>query len=101
MQLVLYFHVRHHFSPDFAKSRKPVRNGEKAVFVEGGNISRDIPALAKHLSSFVRTPKITLHHVGSSDEEETWLTLSDGQHRVGVHDAHRDTGERMTDPASF
>src|SRR6516162_7001001 len=97
----LDLHVRDHFPADLTEPRHAVRDGYEAVFVQGRDITGDIPTIAEHLFGEVRLAEITEHNVGSRGYEQPFMPGRQSVPRVGIDHLNGDTRDRVPDRAGF
>src|SRR5262249_46211318 len=101
VELLFDLDVRHHLTADLAEAREPVGDGEEAVLIDRREIAGVIPAVAQDLGGLLRLAEIAQHDARSFDFEQTRLIESAGLAGLGMHDAHRDARQRMSDLATL
>ncbi len=69
VQGLLNLAMGYHLPANLGKSGKPVGDLQESIFVDQGNVSRDIPALSKDALGQIVSPQIAFHDIGASHDE--------------------------------
>src|SRR5262245_31359919 len=70
LEFVLHLYMRDHLTANLAEPAEAVGDMDESVFVDGGDVAGVVPAIPQDFSRFFRTSKITLHYVGSTDQQQ-------------------------------
>src|SRR5262249_5741841 len=100
LDLFLDSHVRHHFAGDLAESRQPIRNPNEAAIIDGGDVTRDIPAGADRFCRFFGLAEVAKHAVRPLHEQQSLAIEQRTFAGRRIDDHRRHPGQRMTDGAN-
>ena len=95
--LLFHLHVRHHFARNLAESREAVRDADESGFVDGGDVTRDVPTVAEHVARLAGLAEVTDHPVRSFHEQQAFTIEQRPFQRDRVHDLCDDSRQWMPD----
>ena len=91
VQLLFDFDVRHHLAADFAEAAQAIGDREEAVFVFGGDVAGDVPAVLQHLRRFFGLAEIALaSRWARAPAAIRAMPAGIALARFGIDDAHAD-----------
>ena len=92
--------MRHHFAADLAEARKPIGDGEEAIFLHHGDVAGGVPAVVQYFGGLLRLAEIALHHVWPLHQQHARSAGGDRLAGIQIDDANGDARQWMADFAA-
>src|SRR3989304_2312425 len=90
-----------HFSADLAETAQSVCDRKESVFVNGRNVSGNVPAVSQYFGRFIRPAKVALHDIRAAYEQQSRLIHAQWIHSLGIHDPYAYARQRVADLAAL